>query len=57
MKYEYKVISLKKDIGEKSYEQFAVEQILDRESIDGWKLVTVDNGIAYFKRPIQENKK
>lgn len=54
MKWEYKVVNIKEYLILKfGYKEYAVEQILDREGIDSWELVTVDNGMAYFKRPDQ----
>ncbi len=44
MKWEYKPL----DLGLYGY-----EDKLNKLGIEGWELVSVDNGIAYFKRPLR----
>lgn len=50
MKWEYKAARVKED-------RWDVIEIplLDRLGREGWELVSVDNGIAYFKRPHPES--
>jgi len=51
MKWEYSVLNL-----EEMQKQFhdSFKSMLDVNGVEGWELVSVDNGIAYFKRPIVE---
>ncbi len=46
MKWEYKTL----DLG------FNPDSKINKFGADEWELVSVDNGIAYFKRPISENR-
>lgn len=47
MKWEYRTMACGCNPFESRSEK------LNRLGVDGWELVTIDNGIAYFKRPIQ----
>ena len=44
MKWEYRTV----DLGLYGY-----EDKLNKAGTEGWELVSVDNGIAYFKRPLR----
>ena len=48
MKWEYRIIRVTGEI-EPGY----LSKRFSNIGIDGWELVSVDNGIAYFRRPIQ----
>ena len=49
MKWEYKAIIPEND--------FVPESLMNELGQEGWELVYVDNGIAYFKRPIVDHAK
>lgn len=54
MKWEYSVLNIKE-----MYEMFSgnsYKAMLDANGLEGWELVSVDSGIAYFKRPIESDK-
>lgn len=53
MKWEYDYV-YPTDRPDKLQETIAVMKDMGR---DGWELVSVDNGIAYFKRPLLESQK
>ena len=59
MKWEYLVVVLSRIIDDFFQEKAVMDnsEILCTVGRDGWELVSVDNGIAYFKRPIQEPTK
>jgi hypothetical protein len=50
MKWEYTVIPVSDAYSDS-------EQYFDELGCQGWELVSVDEGIAYFKRPKIEHKK
>jgi hypothetical protein len=47
MKFEYRTMVCRTDPFESRSEK------LNKLGIDGWELVSVDNGIAYFKRELK----
>lgn len=49
IKWEYCVTFFHPD---KEYTRFTIKQELNIYGEDGWELVNVDGGTAYFKRPI-----
>lgn len=51
MKWEYLIVYLKG----RSYDDPRIfpKSEFDKVGIDGWELVSVDSGIAYFKRPLR----
>jgi len=50
MKWEYMALSLKGLMGKYSI----YNPTIDKIGAEGWELVSVDNEIAYFKRPLEE---
>lgn len=50
MKWEYKT----QLVGKVDLELDRITKYLNLQGNDGWELVAVDNGVTYFKRPIQE---
>ena len=48
MRWEYQVLGIVKDNDSANLRRFGAV------GAEGWELVSVDNGIAYFKRPIKE---
>lgn len=54
MKWEYKVISLRaiEELGDFLTIPHRTSDGFRKLGLDGWELVSVDNGIAYFKRLI-----
>lgn len=54
MKWEYKDISLRslEKLGDISAIPYKATDGLNKLGADEWELVSVDDGIAYFKRPL-----
>lgn len=52
MKWEYTVRPIKIREGDDHFELLI--KYLNLQGDNGWELVSINNGIAYFKRPIQE---
>lgn len=50
MKWEHDVLNL--DEWHKKYPGLSYQYFLNKEGENDWELVSVDNDIAYFKRPL-----
>lgn len=48
MKWEYKFLHVAGRVGQIPYNGPYIQEL----GQDGWELISVDNGVAYFKRPI-----
>jgi len=55
MKWEYKVMTLWSDSLSEIDDNISSDnqELLNEEGLKFWELVSVDNGIAYFKRPLR----
>lgn len=54
MKWEYKIVGIRRgDKGDFPEYKELVAKNLNLQGSDNWELVSVDKGIAYFKRPAQ----
>jgi hypothetical protein len=51
MKFEHKTVNLKER--QEKHRSLDFEYFLNQEGDKEWELVSVDNGIAYFKRPLR----
>lgn len=51
MKWEYKT----QLVGKVDLELDRITKYLNLHGNDGWELVAVDNGVAYFKRPVKQS--
>lgn len=54
MKWEYEVLALEEN---HNHTGISYKAMLDTDGNEGWELVSVDNGIAYFKREIRNISK
>lgn len=59
VKWEYQEMSLRAiyDLGDKSTIPYRTNDGLNKLGREGWELVSVDNGMAYFKRPVDNHAK
>ena len=56
MKWEYTLVSFGNTSGDLAISMNVIQAIttrLDKVGLEGWELVSVDNGLAYFKRPLR----
>ena len=55
MKWEYNRFLVRSDEWDNSLDDEFIHKTMDRLGEDGWELVSVDDGIAYFKRLKEDN--
>lgn len=48
-KWEYKFLHVAGQVGQIPYNGNYIQEL----GQDGWELISVDNGVAYFKRPLR----